>query len=284
MTTFGKVLVFVNLVFSLVVCALIIMVYVTRTQWQDAFNKQQAQASAASASASASAEQLKLTVDETRATLAANEAEMNRLRKELEARKTDLAAVEARLKDATTRADQAKATIEKMQVEVQRSREEGQKQEQFLAQAIEAKNQALKEKNEERQLRVAAQIDRNRLMVQNAQLVTKMEELQKELIRTKQGGTAVAGKPTYNPPRDDVEGVIKSTDPSGLVTLSIGGDSGIEVGQTLEVYRLEPSPLYLGTVRIRSVRPHEAVAQPVSRPRAPLQMGDRVAAKITPGT
>ena len=39
MTIVGKILVFVNLVFSLVVGGLVMMVYMTRTNWEDAFNK-----------------------------------------------------------------------------------------------------------------------------------------------------------------------------------------------------------------------------------------------------
>ena len=39
MTVLGKILVFVNLVFSLVTAGLIVMVFTTRTNWNDAFKK-----------------------------------------------------------------------------------------------------------------------------------------------------------------------------------------------------------------------------------------------------
>src|SRR5262245_50761372 len=42
MTVLGKILVFVNLVFSLLTAGLIVMVYSTRTNWASAFNKQAA--------------------------------------------------------------------------------------------------------------------------------------------------------------------------------------------------------------------------------------------------
>src|SRR5437868_5245597 len=42
MTVIGKILVFVNLVFSLITAGLIVMVYTTRTNWADAYNKQTA--------------------------------------------------------------------------------------------------------------------------------------------------------------------------------------------------------------------------------------------------
>ena len=41
MTVLGKILVFINLVFSLLTGGLIVMVFLTRAQWNDAFKKQQ---------------------------------------------------------------------------------------------------------------------------------------------------------------------------------------------------------------------------------------------------
>jgi hypothetical protein len=92
----------------------------------------------------------------------------------------------------------------------------------------------------------------------------------------------VPNKPTLNPPAGSIEGVIKNVDASGLTTLSIGSDAGLQTGHTLEVYRLEPSPMYLGTLRILNVRPKEAVGQPLNRLRAPLQPDDRVTPSISP--
>jgi hypothetical protein len=82
-----------------------------------------------------------------------------------------------------------------------------------------------------------------------------------------------------NPPAGNVEGTVTRVDDSGLVTISIGSDAGLDKGHTLEVYRLNPAK-YLGTVRVLSVMPHEAVARPVNRLPSPVQQGDRVANKI----
>ena len=69
------------------------------------------------------------------------------------------------------------------------------------------------------------------------------------------------------------------TAPGGPLTLSVGSDDGLLKGHTLEVFRLNPAR-YLGTVRVIQVAPHQAVAQPVSRPLGPIQQGDKVASKI----
>jgi hypothetical protein len=94
-----------------------------------------------------------------------------------------------------------------------------------------------------------------------------------QLLPTSPAGT--------NPPAADVEGQVKAVDEkSGLVTITIGSDAGLAKGNTLEVFRLQPAPKYLGTIRVIEVTPHEAVAQPMSRLAAPLQPGDRAASKL----
>ncbi len=98
-------------------------------------------------------------------------------------------------------------------------------------------------------------------------------------------GPADTGEKTHsseakNPPAGDVEGVVKSVEEKGgLVTVSLGSDAGVAKGNTLEVFRLNPAK-YLGTLRVVQVTAHEAVAQPVGRPVAPIQAGDRVASRI----
>lgn len=85
------------------------------------------------------------------------------------------------------------------------------------------------------------------------------------------------------PPYDDVEGIVKQVDSSGLMTISIGSDAGLSKGHTLELFRLGEKPSeskYLGTIRILEVGPKEAVAQPVGRLAARPKAGDKVASRI----
>jgi hypothetical protein len=77
----------------------------------------------------------------------------------------------------------------------------------------------------------------------------------------------------------NVEGMIKDVDDkSGLVTISIGSDAGLVKGHTLEVYRLNPKPTYLGTVTLLEVHPAESVGKPQAKEK--LQAGDKVAGNI----
>jgi hypothetical protein len=83
-----------------------------------------------------------------------------------------------------------------------------------------------------------------------------------------------------NPPPEPVEGKVTAVDAaSGLATINIGGEAGLAKGHTLEVYRLQPAPKYLGTLRIIEVRASEAVGK-MEKNSADVQVGDQVGSQI----
>ena len=53
--------------------------------------------------------------------------------------------------------------------------------------------------------------------------------------------------------------------------------AGLEKGHTLDVFRLKPTPQYLGQIRLTDVRAAEAVGVPVDKLKYPAQKGDFVA-------
>jgi len=63
---------------------------------------------------------------------------------------------------------------------------------------------------------------------------------------------------------------------AGLVTISIGSDADLQKGQTLEVFRLVPEPVYLGKLEVIDLNPTQAVGKPEARSKATIQVGDRV--------
>jgi hypothetical protein len=85
-----------------------------------------------------------------------------------------------------------------------------------------------------------------------------------------------------NPPPENVEGLVKDVDKSGLVKITIGSDAGLTKSHTLEVFRVKKDvpPKYLGVVRIVEVTAKEAVGQPVGKLTAPIEVGDSVASRI----
>jgi len=64
-----------------------------------------------------------------------------------------------------------------------------------------------------------------------------------------------------------------------LVTLSIGSDVGLARNHTLDIYRLNPDPKYIGRLRIVDVRPTGSVGRVINQPgmlTPVVQVGDTV--------
>jgi hypothetical protein len=110
----------------------------------------------------------------------------------------------------------------------------------------------------------------------------KVEEFLRQKPADESRPPSSSGK---NPPENNVEGLVKSVDASGLIKISIGSDAGLAKGRTLELFRLNPqSPKqskYLGTIRILEVEAKESIAQAVGRLVDKPKTGDRVTGNIS---
>lgn len=102
-------------------------------------------------------------------------------------------------------------------------------------------------------------------------------------LRQKPAETVPQQRDAKNPPAENVEGVVKKVDVSGLMTISIGSDAGLQKGHTLDLFRLAEKASeskYLGTVRVLEVKAKEAVVKPVQGLAGPPQPGDRVGSRV----
>ncbi len=84
-----------------------------------------------------------------------------------------------------------------------------------------------------------------------------------------------------NPLAASMEGVVKSVNAGGSMTISIGSDAGLAKGQTLELYVKPHKPPIedahpFGIVRVVEVEAHQAVVKPVGDVARRLQPGDRI--------
>lgn len=114
---------------------------------------------------------------------------------------------------------------------------------------------------------------------QNNELVKTIEELNQKGTDLKVAGSQIERRP----PPDDVRGQVKAVGADGLISISIGSDAGLLKGHTLEVFRTEPKPQYLGVVQIIEVSPHEAVGKLLTPQFKKLvQTNDQVASKLLP--
>lgn len=284
MTVLGKILAILNLVLSLFVGWLIVGTYVTRTNWHTAYTDLEKQLKVIRQDAityQAESEEAK----------GNNKTLTDKLRAADEKIKAseDLASV--RVQELTRKLDAEVAKNKALQINATgMTSETGRRQSEvgFTTEKMTALQDKLKamekQLEDDRAAKVEAQIAANSERERNNNLLAQNEKLMKELQKRQQNGGAapasVAGA-RKNPPAEDVEGVVKATDPrSEFVTITIGSDAGIQKGNTLEVYRLRPEPLYLGTIEILDVHANEAVGKPIMRMRGQIQVGDQVSSSI----
>lgn len=287
MTAIGKIFVIINLLFSLVVAGFIVVVYARSTNWADAAKKWQASAAVETASRQATEAEMQKAREE-KATAQKD------LESERDAHKKDVAGVEAQAASWKKQLDEFKnagnkegASFQAVQNERDKLKDEvkgleGQvsaKDKQIVA-LIETKNKA----NDDR---VAAEIRANSYQGKAERMEARLKETETELVRLRRAGGSGTGSAalvsTANPPPQNVEGVVTETSPRGdLIRISIGSDAGLAKGHTLDVYRTDPSPQYLGQIRLTDVRATEAVGQPVERLKGAVKKGDLVASDVMP--
>ncbi|HZY90938.1 MAG TPA: hypothetical protein VFE78_39305 [Gemmataceae bacterium] len=290
MTAVGKILVFVNLVFSLVVAALVVTIYMSQTRWAAELKKSEANNQVLVASNRAYEEQMQ----QVAAAADAKVAEANARTKKAEGELAGQLAVNNQLRTEVvqlkTRGTAGEALTSASQVEATRRQADTEKLRETLKKETDENARLVNESNKMRERAVAAEIQFTALKEINGRLEKSLQDQARDLARVKAnlGGSAVArgGANAKNPPPENVEGLIKQTDPSGLVTITIGTDAGLTKGNTMEVFRLAAVPSqskYLGTIRIIEAGHNYAVGQPMGKMLAQPQAGDRVASRILGG-
>lgn len=287
MTVVGKILVFVNLLFSLAVGALVVMVHIVNTHGAkreaDLANK----LTVANANISAYQTELERQQTKSKAQVADLSGQLTKAREDLDAQykvNQSLLAAQARGNAANIKHDAIASGSTKL---VELRQEDVDQLRKTLAKETKLNNDLVKENTELKQETSSAKIERNSLLDRNKDLEAQNRQLVQTLVRERAnrggGGSGAATARGKNPPPEDVDGLIETADPSGLVTITIGSDAGLRKGNTLEVFRLGRTAAqskYLGTIRIVEVTAHKAVGQPIGRMMAPPQRGDHVAAHI----
>jgi hypothetical protein len=276
----GKILAGLNLVFSLITGWLIIMVFVTRTNWSEGYERMKRDVE----TASQTLETTKRQYDER---IAEKTKEVDRATTDLKKIRDDLVTAEAlkdeaqkKLRDFAQLKDQGDVIIAKLTSERE-----------VLLTEIKGLDSRLKERQDKvleleqktREYQAKAikfEIDYMSAQDRNEKLVNRLTELTKEMEHLRGERAEQAATLQRNPPPEDVKGKVMATDQqSGYVTINLGSDNGLTKGNTLEVFRRQPRPQYVGVLRILEVRPHEAVGRLVQRT-ANVQAGDEVASEI----
>jgi hypothetical protein len=312
MTKVGKVLVFFNLIFSVVVGAFVVMVYISQTHWAHDYADLQHQYEVAQAQVAQYQKEAQAASDYTseldkKVLSDAQVAKMigatggEDVTAKLKKYKDTLTAALADAKEKDDANEQLKkdlstarkqmqgldVSLRSGQSEVETRQTESDATKKQLADEQKKNVDLVKEKNQEHDQMVAwkiraesAELRRNELEKENDRLARDNQKM------IANGGTLTTAmkKEGPNPPLDNVEGLISEVTESGLVRITIGSDAGLSNGNTLEVYRLNTltpdQSKYLGRIKIIKVSATEAVAQPMGKLLAPLQPNDTVSSRI----
>lgn len=287
MTIVGKILVFINLVFSLAVGALVLFVYMTRTNYADALKKESAyrkmEQSEVQVYRTDRDELLKKMKDEETRYKADHERVLNQLVIQQKANQ-DLKNL---LDDEKKKADRSESLVTAHKAEVERRQQDVEKMRGTLKEEMDKNIKLVQEKNDLMQRTTAAEIQARTLQNINGRLENQLQEMARDIakFRSTLGSATTVNKTDKNPPTEYVDGLVKAVDPGGqLINITLGSDAGLVRGHTLELYRVNQNnpqqSRYLGTLRILNVTPHEAVATPMGKLNVPAQVGDVVASRI----
>jgi hypothetical protein len=291
MNTMGKILVIINTLFALFTGGFLAVDWATRTNWKKANDELKQELQVARANGEAGQQTIRLALGK----LQQAEGLAKGLQKELETKtkkyEKDFAELKKGNKDLGMSQNQIvigdtliNAELQRLRVEIKDRNEQN---ERVTKELVDLREKLRAAKNSE----ITALNDKDQALSRLFTSQDHIRELEKK-VATSQMAAAPGGgaAPTVkdpsqpNPPSAYVRGRIEKVDPSGLLQLSVGSDAGLQVNQTLDVFRLRPEPKYLGMVRIVDADLHKSIGRLVTRPgtRTDLRPGDEVASSIQP--
>jgi hypothetical protein len=282
MGVLGKILVFVNLVFSLLTAGLIIVVFTTRSNWKEAYDKQSKNMAIVQASAQASeaaaAEQVRLKdseVQKLKGERKVAEDARAKTQEDLQKAQADLKALNDSFIKGSTNTDALTQELTRRKTELEALQKLLGERDQKISD-IDLQMAKLRDEKVSYEIQYKAAKEKiSGLMSQNETLTRENATLKAQLGST---STQPSGGPKTVPP-EDVRGTVKRLD-GDMATISVGSDAGVSVGNVLQVYRLRPQPEWLCTITILAVTPNEAVGRLTGPKRIQVKPQDEVAATI----
>jgi len=280
MTVIGKILVFVNLVFSIITAGLIVMVYTTRVNWYKAYNDQKAAAAVAQNNVAVAEANCSDEIKKRDAQYQQLKAERDRasgearsLQDQLRKAQDDYAALQKvssgtgqNIADLTKELDRRKNEVETLRKQVD-DRDK---------RIAEIDSQMARLRDEAVQYRIQWEQGKEKINL----LQREVERMSRESERVRQQGGGAAPTPggPIAPRVEDLQGTIQRVD-GDLATMTPGSDAGVAVGMKLRVFHLQPKAEFLGELTILNVTPTQAVGR-LSGPLARrIKAGDQVDAR-----
>lgn len=283
MTALGKTLVFFILLFSLVTGGLIVMAFLTRTNWRigmEAAMQETKAAQAALKQEQATSTQRKAEFENIRKKL---EEEIVELKKQNQTKDAEIANQKAQANSSQRDAAEQLVVSQAGSVEIQKLQLE---RNQLSVNLAERNNQLVKVNvdlaNTTSQM-TFFKLRSERLERENSQLNESLATMRRRFEELRAQAGPVRGGAQPNQPRVptvETTGQITSAD-GNIAVASLGSDNGIEKGHILQVYRMSPNPIYLGTMTVTEAHAHRSVGifEPAGRGKS-IAKGDTVDTKI----
>jgi len=289
MTAVGKILVFLNLLFSVLTAGLIVMVFVTRANWKNEFERVRRLAEVADKAYSVEKTEREKDRNASDEKITAFTRQLDDLNKTIAAKDKNIASLQGDLLKAQSLGNASDTNSVLAREELDRIRKEREALETEKKQRLNEIAQLRKDLDTQRQLAVQNEIAWKSATARNEKLLERNEQMAAENKQLKfqansggvaQGNQNLLTAPGPNAAPANVRGTVVAYIEGGLTTISIGTDNGIQQGTQLFVYRLVPdnpaASKYLGKLLIRQAKPKEAVGQFYAAAKDSPQPGDEV--------
>lgn len=278
MTAFGKLLVFVVLLLSLVWNGLVVNAYVTRSNWRaeaEKYRKAYDEASTSAKNLDALVKEERKAADDSRAVLRAEQERLYKLHADVEKQYQEL---DKQIKEK--QADVIKLTA--AQKALQGNIEALQKQVELQTGVIAAKEKQLTDlvrtTEDAKSEMVKATLERDSQLQRAERFAETIRKLDDQLAETKAlGGRAPGGLDVRLPAPVGFRGTVRKYTgdaKEGYVSLTPGLDAGLRVGAVLTVFRTTPTAKYVGKVIVTQADPKEAVGKFIPPPGSKLGADD----------
>ena len=287
MTVFGKLLVFMNLLFSVITGALIVFVFTTRANWEAQYKDVEAKAVAAEAAYKREKASHDNDLKQKDAGAVSTQGEVTRLQGEVTKFQDEAAREKLATAAQTALLEKALVTQKAMEEELKQIKDERtiivKEKDDLRTKIVDMQ----KEVDSWRTISVNADLQAKNLQQRNGNLLRQVEDQTvriRELETTgalvtaggsgKEPSSIVDPPPTAAPPgvRGKVTGV--GTSGTSLAQVNIGSDSGLSPGNVLTVFK---GTEYKGDLRLTAVNPKMAVGKftPAKRT-STIQIDDNV--------
>jgi hypothetical protein len=270
MTAFGKLLIFMNLIFSVVTGALIVFVFTTRANWVSAYNDAKGKAELAEKAYKSELTSHQNDLKQKDSTIVSMQEQNRTLQGQVDAARDEAArarqvAAEVEKNNATANTAQSKVQAELNQIKLERDAIIKEKEQ--LRQMI---VKVQKELDEWREKAVLADLQAKNLVQKNQNLLRELETLTVRVRELETSGAVGAG-PSSGPGVSITAPLPKSAPPgvqgkvtkvgksgTGLAQIDIGSDSGLSVGNVLTVFKGE---VFKGELTLTGVTAKTAVGR-----------------------